>query len=111
MKKLRPDQEAELAKGLAAEGRHERYLAERGVTVEEDRAAMRQFREDCIYMGEIQENMAEQYPDLWVAVYHKEVIATASTHTELLEKIAPLVRFPGSAAMGFIYSNPPIFIL
>ena len=111
MEKLRPDQEAELSKGLAAKARYERYLAENGITVEEDKAAMRQFREDCIYMGEIQENFAKQYPDLWVAVYHKEVIASASTHTELLEKIASMVRIPGSAATGFIYSNPPRMIL
>ena len=61
MKKLRPDQEAELAKGLAAEGRYERYLAERGITAEEDKAAMWQFREDCIYIGEMNDELVKQY--------------------------------------------------
>ena len=111
MKKLRPDQEAELVKALAARAEYERRLAENNITLEETMVALRQFGEDCRYMGEIHDELVKQYPDQWVAMYLKEVIAVASTHQELLKQVSSIVQKPGSAAMGFMHTNPPILIL
>lgn len=111
MKKLRPDQEAELAKALAAKAEYERRLAANNITVEEDKAALKQFGEDCRYMGEIHDELVKQYPDQWIAMYRKEVIAVASTHQELLKQVSSIVQKPGSAASGFMHTNPPVLIL
>ena len=111
MNKLRPDQEEALVKGLEAIAEYEQYLAENNITREEDKAAMRQFREDCIYMGEMGEKWAHQYANLWVAIYRKEVIAAASTHQEILKQISSLVQPPGSAVTRFVAPNPPALVV
>ena len=111
MKALRPDQKAELEKALAARAEHERRLAENGITAEEERAAFKQFGEDCRYMSSLHRELVEQYPDLWVAMYRKEVIAVASTHRELLKQVSSLVQKPGSAVIRFMHTNPPKLIV
>ena len=111
MKRLRPDQKAELAKGLAAKAEYERYLAENNTTVEEDMADLRRFGEDCRYVGAIHDELLRQYPDRWVAVYLKEVIAVASTHEELLLEVSSLGHRPGNVATRFMHTNPPRLIV
>ena len=111
MKKLRPDQQAELEKALAARAEHERRLAEKGITVEEEMADLRRFGEDCRYLGDHWDELLKQYPNHWVAVYRKEVIAAASTQEELIKQVSDKGHRPGKIAMKFLDTNPPILIL
>ena len=65
MKKLRPDQKAELEKALAARAEHERRLAENNITLEETMVALRQFGEDCRYLGDNWNEADNRVWDRW----------------------------------------------
>ena len=111
MKKLRPDQEAELAKGLAAKAEWERRRIEKGITREEELAASKQFQEDCIYASEIYDELVKQYPNLYVAVYRKEIIAVGAIYKEVLKQASSIVRPPGSFATKFVDPDPPYMVV
>ena len=111
MKKLRPDQELALTKGLEAKAEWERRRIEKNITREEELAASKQFQEDCIYVSEIYDELVKQYPNLCVAVYRKEIIAVGATHEEILKQASSIVRPPGSAVTKFVDPDPPYMIL
>lgn len=72
---------------------------------------LRQFDEDCRYMGDNWDDLMQQYPDLWVAVYRKKVISVASTQQKLIEQVSGEGYTPGKIAMKFLNTKPPVLIL
>ena len=89
----------------------DRDLAANGRSIKDLLDDLRQFDEDCRYLGDNWNELMQQYPDLWVAVYRKKVILVASTQQELIKRVSGEGHRPGKIAMKFLNTNPPGLIL
>ena len=105
------DRAEQVAEANRIRAMSDRDLAANNRSVKDLLDDLRQFGEDCKYLGDNWDKLLEQYPDRWVAVYCKKVIAVALTQEELIRLVSDHGIRPAKTAMKFLNTNPPILVV
>lgn len=105
------DRAAQMAEANRIRTMSDRDLAANNRDIKDLLEDLRQFDEDCRYMGDNWDDLMQKYADLWVAVYRKKIISVALTQQELIERVSSEGHTPGKIAMKFLNTNPPVPIL
>jgi hypothetical protein len=69
---------------------------------EEIQRDLDRFQNDAIWLGEHREEFLKKYPEQWVAVYHKELVATARSVKGLVHKLERKGIPPGRVVHDFL---------
>ena len=72
---------------------------------------LKRFSDDARWFHSMHSTLIDKHPDLWIAVYEREVEATGSTLEELLDAIHQQGIPRGRAVIGFMDTDPKTFIL
>ncbi len=72
---------------------------------------LERFRDDAIYLDEHREELMKKYPERWVAVYNKQVVADAKDHKKLIEKLKDKGISPGRVYRAYLSSKEELLIL
>lgn len=60
------------------------------------------FREDAVYVDEHWEELVARYPERWIAVYERKVVADAKSPTQLRSKVLKKGIPPGDTYRKFL---------
>jgi hypothetical protein len=74
-------------------------------------AMLDQFKEDCMFLDSIAPELRKDYPDHFVAVYQKQVVATGKNLKNLFRLIDKSDVPRGRVAIEFVRSEPVSMIL
>ena len=75
-----------------------------------DQGAQR-FQNDAFYVRDRWEELLQQFPDRWIAVYGQKVVTTARTHKELVAKLRRKGVPPAEAYTKFLATDEPFLIV
>lgn len=78
------------------------------MTVNEELA---RFERDGDYLDQHYEELLEQYPEQWVAIYNQRVVAHAKDIWELVRQVREGGIPPGDIFQSYLTKNPPEWIL
>ena len=68
-------------------------------------------RNDALYFEERRQELLEQFPDHWIAVYNKEVVATAKRLPQLIRKLDKQGVPRGKVFVEYLSTKDEILIL
>lgn len=69
------------------------------------------FREDSQYLDRHHDRFVKQYPDQWIAIYHKKVVGVHSDFEMLLEMLRKKGVSPGEAVIELMTTEKVTWIL
>lgn len=72
---------------------------------------LRPFEESAAYVAKHHDELLEQYPEQWIAVSGKEVLAVSATRLGLIRKIRHLNVDAGNLDVTFLTRKPQTLIL
>lgn len=70
-----------------------------------------QFTEDSRFLESIRPELQNKYPNYWVAVYKKEVVATAATLKEIAKELAAKDVPISQVVLSYLRTEPIAMIL
>lgn len=70
-----------------------------------------QFAEDTRFLESIRPELQNKYPDYWIAVYKREIVATASTLRELVKELVAKDIPPSQVVLAYLRTEPIAMIL
>ncbi len=93
-----------------------KYIAEgvehgAGGTGSEIASHLDQFSQDTMYLASIRPELQNKYPDHWVAVYEKKIIATAPTLKEVMRTLQANKIPTARAVVDFLRAEPIAMVL
>jgi hypothetical protein len=71
------------------------------------RKNLREFEADHLWVAQNRESLLSQYPEQWIAVQNREVIASAP----LLDDLLPQISDPGHTCVEFMTPEPLEMVL
>ena len=74
-------------------------------------ARLQRFHEDVVWFSAHRKELAEQYPDQWVAVYCKEVVGAAEDHEDLMSHLKANHLPIGSTHIDFAATKPKVWVI
>ncbi len=76
--------------------------------IQEDLA---RFTQDMLYFDEHREELLQQYPDRWVAVYHQQVVGATKDLERLVRQLERKGIPPGRAFIEYLTDAETVLIL
>jgi hypothetical protein len=83
----------------------------KGGRVSKMQAELQRFKRDTAYYEAHQEELLEQYPEQWVAIYDERVVGADADLHHLLTTIKEKGISPGQALVEYITSKDELLIL
>ena len=72
---------------------------------------LERFRDDALYVDQHREELIQQFPERWVAVYHHQVVADDRDPGELIKKLRKKGIDPGQAYRAHLSNKDDLLIL
>lgn len=72
---------------------------------------LERFHNDAVYFEEHRQELIEQYPDMWIAVYNKQVVGTAKDPKRLLAQLKRKGIPPNEVLREYLSTKEDILIL
>jgi hypothetical protein len=73
--------------------------------------AMDQFTQDRLYVGRHRDELLQQYPDQWVAVYNQQVVGAAKDPEQVVKQLEHRGIPPGQAYCEWLSTRDDLLIL
>ena len=78
---------------------------------EEIASQLRQFREDSEFLERLRPELQSMYPNCWIAVYEKTVVAVAWTVRDIMQQLEDQKVPKARAVLNLLNTNPVPLIL
>ncbi|MCX6022465.1 MAG: DUF5678 domain-containing protein [Chloroflexi bacterium] len=72
---------------------------------------LERFRDDALYLDKHRQELLDQYPERWVAVYEHQIVAVAKDMQKLVEKVKQKGLSPGHVYRAFLSAKDDVLIL
>jgi hypothetical protein len=69
---------------------------------EEIQQSLERFRADAMWLSQHREELLKKYPERWIAVYKKDVVATAKSPKQLFRKVEQKGIRPGKVVHDYL---------
>lgn len=84
---------------------------EQMITTQEEIKEMKEFEEDRIFLEEHKSNLRKKFPNKWVAIYNKQLVAVADDLESLIDELKNKNISPSKAVVEFLPTDETVMIL